>query len=88
MFGLYHGGAEQVTLSVPECPARREATRRRAGGQAVWMVMVVGPQERGEQVIARPFDEAVLPGGDELGAALHSADARFARTVVAGHPHR
>jgi hypothetical protein len=43
LFALYNSGAKGVTLGFAERRAFREAAGRRPTGQAVWIVIVVGP---------------------------------------------
>ena len=50
-------------------------------------MFLVGPLKRGEQIVAGPVQETFVTCGDELGAAFHAADARFAGAVIAEHPH-
>lgn len=52
------------------------------------IVILVGPEHCGEQIVTRPVAEAVLPCGDVLSAAFHPPDTGFASAVVPRHPHR
>ena len=87
-FVLYNRSEEVVTLGGAERQASREAARRSSGGQALRVVCVVGPEERGEQVVARPVEQAVIASRKLFGAAFHAADPRLTSAVVAWHPYR
>ena len=64
--GLYHGGAERVTFGNFQRSATREATGRRAGRDAVRVMILGGPNERGEKVIAAPVADIVVLRGEVL----------------------
>jgi hypothetical protein len=87
LFALYHCGAEDVTLGFAERRAGSEAVRCRAAGQTARIMILISPDQRGEEIVACPVEEPVITDCVELGAAFHPTDPGFAGAVVAWHPH-
>jgi hypothetical protein len=85
---MLYGRFERRAFGVAERVSGGEAAGGDAGREAVRVMLVVGPELRGVQVVAGPFEQAVMAGGNLFGAAFHAADARFARAIVPGHSHR